>query len=148
MQLKDRSRRGTENRCVTFRPPCSRPGKRLPAAALVLLALFAQFWLAQVSTAHWGQMLQHQALWRDVCSTQNTPTSSESPDAPPAHAMGGMHCPVCSAVAVSFTPSRMPAAVAAPAADAFYRVRVASATLPASRHTNLRPPPQGPPATA
>lgn len=135
-------------RSVTSRPFRSRTSRRLPAVALVLLALFAQLWLAQVSTAHLGQMLQQQALWRDVCTTQATPASQEQPDAPPAHAMGGMHCPVCSAVAVSLTPTRMPAAVAPPATDAFYRVRVASADLPEPRHTNLRPPPQAPPAAA
>ena len=133
-------------RRVMFRPP--RLNKRLPSVALVLLALFAQIWLAQVSTAHLGEMLQQQAMWRDICTTQTTPLSEESPDAPPAHAMEGMHCPVCSAVAVSFTPTRMPPVVAAPAADALYRVRVASAEVPGPRHTNLRPPPQAPPATA
>lgn len=116
--------------------------------ALVLLALFAQLWLAQVSTAHLGQMLQQQALWSDICSTQTTPYSEENPDAPPAHAMGGMHCPVCSAVAAGFTSARMPAEGTTPSADAFYRVRVASVDLPEPRHTNLRPPPQAPPATA
>ena len=135
-------------RGVTSRPLRSSRGNRLPAMALALLALFAQLWLAQVSTAHLGQMLQQQALWSDICSTQGLSHSPENPDTPPAHAMGGMNCPVCSAAAASFTPTCLPTAVAAPAEDAFYRVRVASADLPGPRRANLRPPPQAPPAAA
>lgn len=135
-------------RGVTFRPLRLSHGNRLPAVALALLALFAQLWLAQVSTAHLGQMLQQQALWSDICSTQGTSHSQENPETPPTHAMGGMNCPVCSAAAASFTPAAPPTVVAAPAEDAFYRVGVASADLPGPRQANLRPPPQAPPAAA
>ncbi|WP_198403256.1 DUF2946 family protein, partial [Acidovorax delafieldii] len=107
---------------MTPRPLRSSRGNRLPAMALALLALFAQFWLAQVSTAHLGQMLQQQALWSDICSTQGSSHSRENPDTPPTHAMGGMNCPVCGTAAASFTPAALPTAVAAPVEDAFYRV--------------------------
>lgn len=33
--------------------------------ALAMLALFAQLWMVQLSTVHWGQMLSEQALFID-----------------------------------------------------------------------------------
>ncbi len=117
--------------------------------ALTMLALFAQLWMAQMGTAHLGQMLSEQALLHDVCSATVAPHSGQAPDAPPAHAAGsGLNCPVCSAAVASFTAASAPTAVAAPAEDAFYRIHAASGHVTEPRHANLRPPAQAPPAAA
>ena len=74
--------------------------------ALAMLALFAQLWMVQLSTVHWGQMLSEQALFSDVCSAQIATHSGQTPDTSPANHTGGgwLNCPVCSAAAASFTP--------------------------------------------
>lgn len=48
--------------------------------ALAMLALFAQLWMVQLSTVHWGQMLSEQALFSDVCSAQTATHSGQTPD--------------------------------------------------------------------
>jgi hypothetical protein len=117
--------------------------------ALTMLALFAQLWMAQLSTAHLGQMLSEQALLRDVCSATVALHSGQAPDAPPAHAAdSGLNCPVCSVAAASFTPSGVPASVATAQEDASYRIRIAPSVARTLRHANLRPPAQAPPAAA
>lgn len=117
--------------------------------ALTMLALFAQLWMAQLSTAHLGQMLSEQALLRDVCTTQPAAHSGQAPDAPSTHAAGsGLNCPVCSAAAASLTPPSLPTAVAAVQEDALYRIRMAPGVAITLRHANLRPPAQAPPARA
>lgn len=118
--------------------------------ALTMLALFAQLWMAQMSTAHLGQMLSEQALLRDVCSAQPTPHSGQAPDTSPAHHTGGgwLNCPVCSAAAASLAPPSLPTAVAAVQEDALYRIRIARSVAITPRHANLRPPAQAPPACA
>lgn len=118
--------------------------------ALAMLALFAQLWMAQVSTAHLGQMLSEQTLLRDVCSAQTEPHSGQAPDAPPVQHTGGggLTCPVCSAAAANLTPPSVPTAVAAVQEDAFYRIPIAPGVAITLRHANLRPPAQAPPAAA
>ena len=117
--------------------------------ALAMLALFAQLWMAQLSMAHWGQMLSEQALFRDVCSAQTEPYSGQAPDAPPVQHSGGggLNCPVCNAAAASFTPTSLPTAVAAIQEDASYRIPIAPGVAITLRHANLRPPAQAPPAS-
>lgn len=118
--------------------------------ALAMLALFAQLWMVQLSTVHWGQMLSEQALFSDVCSAQTATHSGQTPDTSPANHTGGgwLNCPVCSAAAASFTPPSLPTAVAAVHEDAFYRIQMPSSVATTPRRANLRPPAQAPPASA
>ncbi|HQS22120.1 MULTISPECIES: DUF2946 family protein [unclassified Acidovorax] len=133
---------------MTSRP--SRPRNHHLAMALAMLALFAQLWMVQLSTVHWGQMLSEQALFSDVCSAQIATHSGQTPDTSPANHTGGgwLNCPVCSAAAASFTPPSLPTAVAAIQEDAFYRIKIAPSVALTPRHANLRPPAQAPPAYA
>jgi len=133
--------------CVTSHP--FRPRNCRLAMALTMLALFAQFWMAQMGTAHLGQMLSKQALMRDVCSAMVAHNSGQAPDAPPAHAAdSGLNCLICGAAVASFTSTSVPIAVAASAEEAFYRIRAASGHVTEPRYANLRPPAQAPPAAA
>lgn len=117
--------------------------------ALAVLALFAQLWMGQTSTAHLAQMLSEQFLRGDVCTAQApTHDGDQVPDGPQGgHTMGSaLSCPVCSVATVGFTPASDAPVVAALQGQALYRADFASVSARAPRHANLMPPAQAPPA--
>ena len=129
---------------VTSRTP--RFGNRPLAMVLAMLALFAQLWVGQISTAHLGQMLSQQASWGDVCTVQAPLHTEDAPDGPQGHAMGSaLSCPVCAVAGAGFTPGSVPATVARLQAEADYDFAFTSVPARAPRHANMRPPAQAPP---
>lgn len=117
--------------------------------ALAVLALFAQLWMGQTSTAHLAQMLSEQFLLGDVCTVQPLAHDGDPvPDGPQGgHAMGSaLNCPVCSVASAGFLSGGSAPVVASLQAQALYRAHFASAPPWAPRHANLQPPAQAPPA--
>lgn len=130
---------------VTSRTP--RFGNRPLAMVLAMLALFAQLWVGQISTAHLGQMLSQQASWGDVCTVQTSLHTDEVPDGPQGHAMGSaLSCPVCAVAGAGFTPGNVLAVVSQLQADAGYDFAFTPVPARAPRHAYARPPAQAPPA--
>lgn len=135
------------------------PGVKAPAhahhhsrlgMALALLALLAQLWLGQVSTAHMAQMLVPAAMAADICTAQESPSLSASTSAStqaPGHGTADalMNCPVCAVATTVAAADLWPhGSTAHPpqAADSFSNQPVAPRAL---RHASLYPPAQAPP---
>ena len=135
---------------MTLRHSLPRPHRL--AFALALLAVLAQFWMAQLSTTHLAQRVGLQAFWGEICTVHNSPyTAVDAPDSsgdgqrsntPPNAAS----CPVCSAAAASFVPPAAPAPLPTLPVQALQRQGSADYPAPALRHAGLRPPAQAPPA--
>ena len=122
------------------------------AFALALLAVLAQLWLTQISTTHLAQRVGLQAFWGEICTVQNSPYTAADASDPFQDGQGSdatthaASCPVCSAVAASFTLPAAPVALPAVPVQAVQRQGSADHLAPALRHAGLRPPAQAPPA--
>lgn len=135
-------------RRVTTRSSPSR-SQRL-ASCLALLALFAQLWMGQVSTAHLAHLLASSAAWVDICGTHDPSRASEGDTAPATQRIGhlanSLNCSVCGAAAASYVPAAtVPVPQAAPAWT-LQRAHWAAALPHELRRSGLRPPAQAPPA--
>ena len=130
---------------MTLLPP--RSTHRSLALFVALLALCAQMWAGQVSTAHLGQMLL-QAQWGDVCTAQTASQhTGGAPENPQGHTMGNaFSCPVCTVAGVGIAPGNAPLVVACQHAGAPSPDRCARIPAPAQQHAYARPPAQAPPA--
>lgn len=121
------------------------PRRYRAASTLALLAVLAQLWMVQLSHHHLAMQVSGWLQWGEICTTQNTGTSTSDSSKDPV-GMGSMGCPVCSVAATSFTAGSNPVVQEPPPARAVYGALFASATPRALRHSNVRPPAQAPPA--
>jgi hypothetical protein len=116
--------------------------------ALAVLALWAQFWMGQISTTHLGQMLTQTVVSADICQAQGNPTAEPGAASDHSAVDAAMNCPVCTLAATSTlahtgntTAPRRPSHL-----PPFFSYL--PAPVLALRHASLYPPAQAPPQAA
>ena len=118
--------------------------------ALAALALLAQLWMGQISTAHLGQLLTQVALSDDICTVQDSlpPTTVAAQQREPndhSAVDAAMHCPVCALAAASSVASASSAHTPTLAHQPSVHFSYLPAPAQALRHASLYPPAQAPP---
>lgn len=113
--------------------------------ALALLALLAQFWVGQISTAHLGQMLTQSGLLGDICTVAGS--AAAQPRAPSDHSAvdAALACPTCTLAAASTVTPKSPAQLPALAPASAHQFSYLPAPARALRHASLYPPAHAPP---
>jgi hypothetical protein len=113
--------------------------------ALAVLALLAQFWMGQISTAHLGQMLTQTVLNGDICVAQTNPSAEPGAASDHSAVDAAMNCPICALAATStlaHTSIAQRTTQALPPASLFSYLPAPVLEL---RHASLYPPAQAPP---
>ncbi len=113
--------------------------------ALAVLALLAQFWVGQISTAHLGQMLTRSGLLGEICTVAGG--AAAQPRAPSDHSAvdAALACPTCALAAASTVPPRSTAQLPALAPASAHQFSYLPAPARALRHASLYPPAHAPP---
>lgn len=113
--------------------------------ALALLALLAQFWMGQVSSAHMARMLTAPALAGDICTVQDGPALPDAGATGHPAAQALLNCPVCAVATASSALGSSATRQATLAHQPSTAFRHVPATPRALRHASLYPPAHAPP---